>query len=144
MRNIVLVDSRFLIALFDAKDSLHDSAKAALKTLVDHEQARLKTVWPVVVETCFLLGPNGKTAFLRWIARGALGLRAIEASDIEAVIAILNRYADQRIDLADACLIWLAGQEKTNRVLTTDRRDFSVYRAPDGKPFERVWLANGA
>jgi predicted nucleic acid-binding protein len=144
MRNIVLVDSGFLIALFDAKDSLHDSAKAALKALIDREKARLKTVWPIVVETCFFLGPNGKAAFLRWIVRGALGLRAIEIDDIETVIAILDRYADQHIDLADACLIWLAGQEKTNRVLTTDRRDFSVYRTPDGRPFERVWLANGA
>ena len=57
---------------------------------------------------------------------------------------ILNRYADPRIDLADACLIWLAGQEKTHRVLTTDRRDFSVYRGPDGRPFERVWLTDEA
>jgi predicted nucleic acid-binding protein len=59
-------------------------------------------------------------------------------------IALFDRYADQRINLADACLIWLAGQEKTSRVLTTDRRDFNVYRTPDGRTFERVWLADGA
>jgi predicted nucleic acid-binding protein len=117
---------------------LHDSAKKTLSNL----NARLRTVWPVIVETSFFLGPKGKVAFLRWIERGAVTVRTIEVADLDALVAILNRYADQRIDLADACLIWLAGQEKTRRVLTTDRRDFSIYRTQDGRPFERVWLAN--
>lgn len=140
MPSTVLVDSGFTIALFDPRDSLHESAKKTLRNL----NVRLRTVWPVIVETCFFLGPRGKAAFLRWIERGAVGVRAIDAVDFDALIVILDRYADQRIDLADACLIWLAGQEKTNRVLTADRRDFTVYRTPNGQPFERVWLADGA
>ena len=56
-----------------------------------------------------------------------------------AVSSVLERHADQRIDLADACLVWLAGIEKTERILTTDRRDFVVLRTPDGRPFERLW-----
>jgi len=73
---------------------------------------------------------------------GTVSVRPIEAVDIDALITILDRYADQRIDLADACLIWLAGQEKTSRVLTTDRRDFNVYRTPDGRSLERVWVTD--
>jgi hypothetical protein len=138
MTNTVLVDSGFAIALFDPGDPLHDSAKKTLSNL----NARLRTVWPVIVETSFFLGPKGKNTFLRWIERGAMSVRAIEVADIDALVAILNRYSDQHIDLADACLIWLAGQEKTNRVLTTDRRDFSIYRTPDGRALERVWLAD--
>lgn len=140
MRNIVLVDSGFLIALFDVGDALHDSAKIALKTLEQRSGVWLKTTWPVLVETCFFLGPKGKSAFLHWVERGALLVQPIEVADLTMIIATLDRYADQRIDLADACLIWLSGQEKTNRILTTDRRDFSVYRTPDGRYFERVWL----
>lgn len=138
MTNTVLIDSGFTIALFDPLDPLHESAKQTLR----HLNARLRTIWPVIVETCFFLGPKGKDSFLRWIERGAVRVRAIEVTDIDALIAILDRYADQRIDLADACLIWLAGQEKTNRVLTTDRRDFSIYRTPNGQTFERLWLAD--
>lgn len=138
MPNTVLVDAGFTIALFDPGDPLHESAKKTLRSL----NAPLKTVWPVIVETCFFLGPRGKAAFLRWIERGAVSVRPIETVDFNALIAILDRYADQRIDLADACLIWLAGQEKTNRVLTTNRRDFRIYRTPSGQPFERVWLAD--
>lgn len=138
MTNTVLVDSGFTIALFDPHDPWHDSAKKTLPKL----KASLRTVWPVIVETSFFLGPKGKNSFLRWIERGAMSVCAIEVTDLGPLVAILNRYADQRIDLADACLIWLAGREKTNRVLTTDRRDFSIYRTPDGRPFERVWLAD--
>ena len=138
MTNTVLVDSGFTIALFDPQDPLHASAKQTLR----HLNARLRTVWPVIVETCFFLGPKGKDSFLRWIERGAVSVRTIEAVDIDALITILDRYADQRIGLADACLIWLAGQEKTSRVLTTDRRDFNVYRTPDGRSFERVWVTD--
>lgn len=54
----------------------------------------------------------------------------------------INLARGRCFDLADACLIWLAGQEKTNRVLTADRRDFSIFRTPDGRAFERVWLAD--
>jgi predicted nucleic acid-binding protein len=138
MTNTVLVDSGFTIALFDPQDPLHASAKQTLR----HLNVRLRTVWPVIVETSFFLGPKGKVAFLRWIERGAVGVRTLEVTDMDALIVILDRYADQRIDLADACLIWLAGQEKTCRVLTTDRRDFSIYRTPNGQLFERVWLTD--
>lgn len=142
MRNIVLVDTGFLIALFDVGDTLHDSAKMMLKALEQRSGTWLKTVWPVIVETCFFLGPKGKSAFLHWIERGAVVIRPIEITDLAMIIATLNRYADQRIDFADACLIWLAGQEKTQRILTSDRRDFSIYRTPDGRAFERVWLSD--
>jgi predicted nucleic acid-binding protein len=36
MRNIVIADSGFLIALFDAGDALHGSAKESLKALDRH------------------------------------------------------------------------------------------------------------
>jgi len=45
---------------------------------------------------------------------------------------------------ADACLVRLAGQEKTNRILTTDWQDFDTYRTPGGRPFERLWSDYGA
>lgn len=59
MRNIVIADAGFLIALFDASDALHDSAKESLKTLDRHGGVWLKTVWPVIVEICFFLRQFG-------------------------------------------------------------------------------------
>lgn len=140
MPNTILVDTGFLVALFSQGDSNHDSAKNLLAGKLRRDRPRLITVLPVIVETCFFFHPEDNALFLDWVNQGGVTVRPIESVHLPAIATILRRYADQRIDLADACLIWLAGQEKTNRILTTDRRDFSVYRTPDGRYFERVWL----
>ena len=59
MPNTVLVDTGFLVALFDARDPLHEGAKHILSDVLRPERARLVTVWPTVVETCFFLNPEG-------------------------------------------------------------------------------------
>lgn len=141
MPNTVLVDTGFLVALFDAKDEFHDSAKAVLAQTLRPQRAVLVSVWPTVVETCFFLDVRGKTAFLEWIRRGALRLRPIDNEHFPTIIGILDRFSEHQIDLADACLAWLAGMEGSNRILTTDRRDFDMLRTSDGRRFERIWLS---
>jgi predicted nucleic acid-binding protein len=54
------------------------------------------------------------------------------------IAAIIARYADRDIDLADAALIRLANASGQHRVLTVDERDFPAYRLKQGKRFERV------
>jgi uncharacterized protein len=44
------------------------------------------------------------------------------------VLALLRKYADQGMDLADACIVRLSELLRDSRVVTTDRADFSVYR----------------
>lgn len=143
MPNTILVDTGFLVALFRQGDRHHQSARNLLAGPLRRERPRLVTVQPVITETCFFFHPADSASFLEWVHRGGVILRQIELVHLPDIAALLRRYADQRIDLADACLIWLAGQEKTNRVLTADRRDFTVYRTPSGQPFERVWLVDG-
>jgi len=101
MPNTVLVDTGFLIALFDVGDAKHESAKQVLADVLSPNLARLVTVWPAVVETCFFLNPRGKIAFLEWIHRGALRLRHIEVSDIPAVSGIIEQFRESRIGLSE-------------------------------------------
>jgi predicted nucleic acid-binding protein len=49
---------------------------------------------------------------------------------------LMVQYADCPMDFADSTLVVLAEDLKTNIVLTTDRRDFSVYRIDGPKRFE--------
>ena len=49
---------------------------------------------------------------------------------------LMVQYADCPMDFADSTLVVLAEDLKTNIVLTTDRRDFSVYRIDGRKRFE--------
>jgi uncharacterized protein len=44
------------------------------------------------------------------------------------------------MDLADASLVVLAEQLGHGRILTVDRRDFSVYRWQNNQPFENLLL----
>ena len=112
MRNTVLVDTGFLVALFDRTDRLHESAKQMLATRVRDRHLALVSVWPTVVETCFFLDPPGKRALLQWIERSAMRLRPIEIRDLTAIGDVIARFAEHNIDLADATLfgstIWRA------------------------------------
>ena len=49
------------------------------------------------------------------------------------VLSLMKRYAPE-MDYADACAVLLARRHKGAVVLTTDHRDFSVYRVPFVSP----------
>jgi predicted nucleic acid-binding protein len=136
-----LVDTGFLVALFDSSDDLHDGAKNMLAGLARDRRTTLVSVWPTIVETCFFLDPRGKCALLQWIERGALRLRPIEIGDLAAINEVITRFAEHDVDLADATLVWLAEAEGTQRVLTTDRRDFDMLRTASGRSFDRLWVS---
>ena len=48
------------------------------------------------------------------------------------------KYADQPMDLADACIVRLyeTHREGSATILTVDRTDFTVYRTSKGKPLQ--------
>ena len=45
-----------------------------------------------------------------------------------SVLALLKKYADRNMDLADACIVRMTELTRECRVVTLDRSDFSVYR----------------
>jgi hypothetical protein len=47
----------------------------------------------------------------------------------------MEKYADLPMDFADATLVTLAEELDTDVVLTTDRRDFDVYRIGEKRRF---------
>jgi uncharacterized protein len=52
--------------------------------------------------------------------------------DADALLWLLRKYADQQMDLADACIVRLSERFPSATVLTVDKMDFSVYRRRDG------------
>lgn len=130
----VLVDTGFLVALFDPAD--RDAASAA-RYLRDHGHP-LATVEATLVEACFFLAPARKIHLLAWIRRGGMSIAGIPVAAFEAIEATLSKYADREIDFADAALLWLANETGARRILTVDRSDFSVYRLKGGRRFELI------
>ena len=134
----LLVDTGFLVALFKPADRQRARARA----FVQSNHLPLATVSPVIVETCFFLGPEQKQGLLQWVQRGALGVAGVPAGAYPAISAIIGKYADRDIDFADAALVWLAAETGVRDILTVDETDFGVYRLKGGKRFTLVkWLA---
>jgi predicted nucleic acid-binding protein len=50
------------------------------------------------------------------------------ADQTAAVLALLKKYEDREMDLADACIVRMTELMRTSQVITLDRSDFSVYR----------------
>lgn len=54
------------------------------------------------------------------------------------MLALLQKYRDRPMDLANASLVVLAGRLGVAEILTIDRADFDVYRLAGNRRFVQV------
>ncbi len=126
MRSVV-VDSGFLIGLFDESDALHARCRAFLRDY----RGRFLTTEAVLTETLALLSTGQQMRCLEWLGDAAqAGLLSVDRDpiDFRAVEKLARKYADQPMDFADASVVLLATRSGVREILTADRRDFAVYR----------------
>lgn len=121
-----LIDTGPMVALYSEGDPHYGRYVAAL----DRLGPPLLTCWPVVTEAAWLLRkrPDGLKKVFDGFASGFFALLPLDAADLVAVAAIMDRYKDAGLQLADAALVHLADREGIRTVFTTDRRDFSIVR----------------
>jgi hypothetical protein len=138
---MVIADTGFWIALADRRDAFHETAKEAYAAL----REPLVTTWPVVTEAChFFLARFGTSAqikFLDTYTEGAFEIFELEPNGVRRIPALMKRYADLPMDLADASLVILAEHLGHGRILSTDQRDFHTYRWKDRQPFENLLVS---
>jgi predicted nucleic acid-binding protein len=65
---------------------------------------------------------------LTLVARGDLILDFDLAAELPRILALVAKYADQPMDLADACVVRMSELAADSRVWTVDRTDFTAYR----------------
>jgi uncharacterized protein len=137
---MIIADTGFFVALGNQSDRFHAQAIAVLNQFSEP----LITTYPVISETCYLLARESGIAvectFLREIVTGRITIFQLETSHVNRITDLIERYADLPMDLADASLVVLAEQLGHGRILTVDRRDFSVYRWQNNQPFENLLL----
>jgi uncharacterized protein len=118
-----LVYAGFLVALLSSRDANHRWAAA--------QAPRLPPPWmtceAVLSETAHLLGGRGTRSLALLLRRGALVCRYRFADDIDAVLKLLEKYADVPMSFADACLVRMTETLNDPMLLTTDA-DFRIYR----------------
>jgi uncharacterized protein len=123
-----LIDTSFLVALTNRNDRNHTRVLTIAQTIYD------VLILPTVVlpEACYLiasrLGHSAMRRFLIELTASDTKLEAITSSDLQRVNEILDQYADSQLDFVDATIIAIAERENITRILTLDRRDFTLIR----------------
>ena len=67
-------------------------------------------------------------AIVEMIAAREIVLAFDLAEQAAGVLLLLKKYSDSQMDLADACIVRMTELTRDCRVITVDRRDFSIYR----------------
>ena len=121
----VLVDTSFLVTVYDKRERRHLACMAAL----DRVRQPLVTCEPVITEAIYHLQriPGAPQAILASVQEGLLEISFRLAGAASQVLASYTKYADTPCDFADACLIAMANELGTGDILTLDR-DFKHYR----------------
>jgi len=130
----VLLDTGPLVALLPANDANHDRARRLFAECAPP----LRCCEAVLAEACFLLRKVHSGGPSEVIALGSRGLYEISLSVQDhwiGIEALLKKYANRPISLADACLIRSAEIHDDARILTFDS-DFRVYRWKRTRRFE--------
>jgi predicted nucleic acid-binding protein len=118
-----LVDAGFLIALLSRRDANHRWAA--------EQASRFPPPWltceAVLSEAFHLLGGPGAQSLASLLGRDALVCGYQFSEDIDAVLKLLEKYADVPMSFADACLVRMTETLNDPTLLTTDA-DFRIYR----------------
>jgi hypothetical protein len=134
----VIVDTSALLAFFDRSEP--DNA-AVTKVLTTTSEPLVVSPY-VVAEVDYLvasrIGVAAELAVLRELTGGAWDLATFGVDDLVAAVNVIDRYADQRIGIADASNVVLAGRHRTRIIATLDRRHFTVLRPATGGRFTIV------
>jgi len=120
-----IVDTGPIVALLSESDRWHGWAKEQFGTL----RAPLSTCEPVLAEASYLLGSDGRTieALFGLLERSVLKVEFRLAAEHRALRALMRRYAEVPMSLADACLVRMSELSDAAAVLTLDG-DFRIYR----------------
>ena len=125
MKGRVIVDTGPLVALLNSNDHAHAWVMQQLRSI----QPPMITCESVLAEATYLTRqtPGARAALIEMIGENFLTIGMAVADHHSAILAMVRRYADIPMSLADACLVRLAELYPQSPVLTLDS-DFSVYR----------------
>lgn len=134
MQRGVLLDTGPLVAYFCPNDRFHDWAVQQFSNFTPP----VFTCEPVLAESCFLLARAGvpATRILAKLTQGAISIGLNIEKESSNLAALMQRYADLPMSLADACMVRLA-ENLSGPVCTLDN-DFRIYRRHGRAPLDLI------
>ena len=120
-----IIDAGPLVALLNRRDRHHEWVRDLLDTI----EPPIFTCEAVLSEACFLLQglAGGQDAVLELLARDVVRVEFDLAAEVGHLQALMKRFADVPMSLADACIVRMTEQEPRSVVVTLDG-DFRIYR----------------
>jgi predicted nucleic acid-binding protein len=128
-----LADTGALLAYLDRSDRWHERCRAAFAEL----RLPLATSLAVLTELFHLVGDGARETEAAWgfVRSGALSVLSVPDRELAELEALMRRYRDRPMDLADATLVHLAQRESLSTVFTIDHDDFETYSIGGRKRF---------
>jgi len=133
MAGELLLDTGALVSLLDRSQSGH----TAFVGFFDSWRGPVVSTEAVLTEATHLLAkvPGGPRSCCDFFLRGGAVLVPSSPASLRRCRELIDAYRDLPMDYADATLVVLAEELNTTLVLTTDRRDFGVYRMRGRRKF---------
>jgi predicted nucleic acid-binding protein len=121
----VLIDAGPIVAYLDRSEAAHEWAVSQFDRF-----ASFVTCESVLAETCARLCYGGLDQWrvMELVQSGVIDMDFDLKQSANRVSRLMQKYADQPMDLADACLVVMSENHDDSVVLTLDKADFSVYR----------------
>jgi predicted nucleic acid-binding protein len=122
-----LLDTGPLVALFDRSDADHEWAKAQWA----QAPVPMLTCEAVLAEATYLLREHAGLPGNKLLAlfERKVIVAPFRLEDHAGPVAhLMEKYDDQEMQLADACLVRMSELNRNCRVFTLDKQDFQVYR----------------
>ena len=132
----LLLDTGALVSLLDRSQTTHPDVAG----FFEDWDGEVVSTEAVLTEATHLLGrvAGGLEACLDFFLKGGAVLVPPSVASLTRAKELLIQYADLPMDYADATLVVVAEELGISQILTTDRRDFSIYRIHGRASFEIV------
>ncbi|MBP0015983.1 MAG: PIN domain-containing protein [Cyanobacteria bacterium SBLK] len=112
--------------MLDRSDRYHEAVVNAI------ENSTLLIPTTILPEVDYLatkyLGERIAKAFLADVFAGNFTYLRVELEDLQSALEIMNQYKDVPLGLVDSSIIALAERYRIQKILTLDRRHFSLIR----------------
>lgn len=129
---MILTDGGPLVAILNANDTYHAVCTAEVPRFGGKP---FLTTWPAVTEAMHFLGREGgydlQAKLWGLYSSGLLQIYELTEADTERMIALMDRYRNFPMDLADASLVAAAEATGRRKIFTVDEH-FHSYELADG------------
>ncbi|TAG25965.1 MAG: PIN domain-containing protein [Burkholderiales bacterium] len=135
MKAKVIVDTGPLVALLNRQDKAHTWVMAQLADI----RPPMITCEAVLAEATYLTSQikGAREALIEMVGEGFLQIGLQVQDQHAALLAMVKRYVNVPMSLADACVVRLAEMHPKSPVFTLDS-DFNIYRKNGRQVIEQI------